>query len=86
MLQMTTCLNCGGAIFYGSGTIGWGGQICNCQTHRLVQTLDGTFTQREGGKAGAMSQLQALWEKRLEDMNEKMDKLIKLVEKINENK
>lgn len=31
MSQMQTCQRCGGARFSGSGTVGWGGPICNCQ-------------------------------------------------------
>jgi hypothetical protein len=30
-VQMQICQRCGGARFFGSGTVGWGGPICNCQ-------------------------------------------------------
>lgn len=29
-MRMETCVKCGGARFYGSGTVGWSGPICNC--------------------------------------------------------
>lgn len=28
--QMKTCQICGGAQFFGTGTTGWGGPLCNC--------------------------------------------------------
>ena len=27
---MQTCQRCGGARFYGSGAVGWGGPLCSC--------------------------------------------------------
>lgn len=36
MTQMTTCHKCGGAIFHGSGSFGWGGKICYCREQRQV--------------------------------------------------
>ncbi len=35
MTQVQTCLRCGGARFFGSGVIGWGGPICNCQNPQI---------------------------------------------------
>ena len=29
--QVQTCSRCGGARFFGTGAIGWGGPMCNCQ-------------------------------------------------------
>lgn len=29
-MRMESCIKCGGARFYGAGSVGWGGQICNC--------------------------------------------------------
>lgn len=30
-VQVQTCQRCGGARFYGTGSVGWGGPMCNCQ-------------------------------------------------------
>lgn len=38
-VQMQTCRRCGGARFFGSGSVGWGGPICNC-LHPDIQNPD----------------------------------------------
>ena len=29
-MKMETCQRCHGAVFYGSGAVGWGGPRCSC--------------------------------------------------------
>ncbi len=41
--RIESCVKCGGAIFFGTCAVGWGGPICNC-TYPTIQT----YPQQQG--------------------------------------
>lgn len=68
---MQTCGRCDGARFFGTGAVGWGGPICNCQYPQITNPDQPT---NQGTQLGYYNNNETV--ERLESIERKLNKLL----------
>lgn len=72
-MNMQTCQRCGGARWFGTGSIGWGGPTCSCL---FPQILSPDVPPQSPGLFQPIIQLNQILE-RLERIENKIDSIVK---------
>lgn len=72
---MKSCQNCGGAVFFGGGAIGWGGPICRCPHPILINSQIG-----QGGASWPAVTPPRTAEQRIEELVIGIDMRLKRIE------